>query len=153
MPTDMRMSTDRSLYPLMTWLSPSFPVGAYTFSHGLENAIACDFVADRDSLRDWVRDLVLHGDGQADLVFLAAAWAAHDDARELGHVHELALAFQPTAEIRLETIAQGNAFLRTTAAAWHCNATDLLRQIEEPSGISLQPRRPMHGPSPGTTHS
>ena len=33
------MTTDSQLLRLMTWLSPAFPVGAFGYSHGLENAI------------------------------------------------------------------------------------------------------------------
>ena len=128
---DTVMSTESGLYQLMTWLSPSFPVGAYTFSHGLESAIDSGLVSDRDDVRSWISELVAGGDGQADLVFVAAAWAAHDDQDDLEKVHELALAFQPTAEIRLETVAQGSAFLKTTAAAWPCKAAALLEELND----------------------
>ena len=32
-------TTDDALYRLLTWLSPAYPVGAYTYSHGLETAV------------------------------------------------------------------------------------------------------------------
>ena len=123
------MSTDNNLYRLMTWMSPSFPVGAYSFSHGLEYAVESGLVCDVETTRRWIGDLLTVGDGQADLVFLAAAWEAADDADELLRVHELALAFQATAEILLESTAQGTAFLKTTAAAWPCAAVELLEQV------------------------
>ena len=127
MPTDMSMNED--LYQLMTWMSPSYPVGAYSFSHGLENAVESGLVTDVESTRNWIKNLLTIGDGHADLVFLAAAWSADDDEEQLREVHELALAFQPSAEIHVETTAQGVAFMKTTAAAWPCRNIELLEQI------------------------
>ena len=70
------MTSPAALYQLMTWLSPSFPVGAYAFSHGLERAIEADRVTDVASATDWISDLVLRGSGQVDLVMLHQAFAA-----------------------------------------------------------------------------
>ncbi len=107
-----------ALYQLMTWLSPSYPVGAYTYSHGLEQAIEAGWVTDRGTMEDWVRQIVKAGDGFADAVFLAAAHQAADDAHALRDVNDLALAFVPTKELALESEMQGGAFLEITAKAW-----------------------------------
>lgn len=121
------MSSD--LYPLMTWLSPSFPVGAYSFSHGLENAVETGLITDSDSAKRWISDLLTVGDGHADLVFLAHAWAAGGDEQALEEIHELALAFQPSQEIRVESTAQGNSFLRTVAETWPCDIIETLQRV------------------------
>lgn len=118
-----------SLYPLMTWLSPSFPVGAYSFSHGLENAVETGLITDTNSATLWIRDLLTAGDGHADLVFLSHAWDADGDEQILREVHELALAFQPSQEIRLESTAQGNSFLKTVANTWPCDVIQVLQEI------------------------
>ena len=127
----MRLRTimNKDLYPLMTWLSPSFPVGAYSFSHGLENAVETGLVTDAASARRWIADLLVLGDGHADLVFLAHAWAAGNDEDALYEVHEMALAFQPSKEILLESTAQGSSFLKTVANTWPCAAVALLQSI------------------------
>ena len=109
------ITTDRALYRLMTWLSPSYPVGAYTYSHGLEQAVDAGWVHDRMSTEAWVTDIVRHGGGFSDAVLLAAAYKAGD---ELAEIAELALAFAPTAELALEGEMQGAAFLEMTAKAW-----------------------------------
>jgi urease accessory protein len=105
---------------LMTWLSPAYPVGAYSYSHGLEWLVEIGVVRDSDTLRAWIEDMLLHGAGRSDVVFLAEAWRtlADGDARALEVVAELAAAFVPSAERRLETLAQGAAFLAATLAAW-----------------------------------
>ncbi|HKL62902.1 MAG TPA: urease accessory protein UreF [Woeseiaceae bacterium] len=122
-----------ALFRLMSWLSPAYPVGAYAFSHGLEQAVEADQVTDRDGARKWIAAVMAMGGGYADLVFAGAAWdidagrqTALDALREL---NQLALAFQGTAELRLESTAQGRAFASVTADAWPCAATEALTQL------------------------
>jgi urease accessory protein len=114
------MTTDAALYRLMTWLSPSYPLGAFSYSHGLEYAVAAGLVRDRASLRHFVATALEAGAGRSDGALLAAAFqatAAHDRVALDGLV-ELGLAWRGTAETALESRAQGAAFLATTRAAW-----------------------------------
>ena len=99
---------------LAAWFSPGYPVGAYSYSHGLEWAVEAGDVADPAGLAAWVTDIVAHGAGRTDAILLAHAMAADDP----GPVAELAEALAPSAERHLETMAQGAAFARTTAAAY-----------------------------------
>jgi urease accessory protein len=109
-----------ALTKLLAWLSPSFPVGAYSYSHGLEWAIADGTVTDAASLKAWLTDIVRHGAGRNDAILFAHAWraAATDDPAALTEIAELAAAFQPSKERHLETTAQGAAFLTAVTAAW-----------------------------------
>jgi urease accessory protein len=104
----------------MTWLSPAYPVGGYSYSHGLEWAVETGQVKDATSLAGWIEDLMVHGAGRSDVILLAAAWRAlaAGDGAALTEAAELAAAFVPSAERRLETLAQGAAFLAATLAAW-----------------------------------
>ena len=124
------MSTDGELYRLMTWLSPAYPVGAYAFSHGLENAVETGLVTNADTTRDWIASVLSRGNAQADLVFAGAAWDATSDAEALLRLNELALAFQSTAELRLESTAQGQAYLTVSRDAWPCKAIDTLHAMQ-----------------------
>ena len=99
---------------LAAWFSPGYPVGAYSYSHGLEWAVEAGDVRDPPGLAAWVADVVAHGAGRSDAILLAQAMAS-DDA---GPLAELAEALAPSAERHLETMAQGAAFARTTAAAY-----------------------------------
>lgn len=112
------MTDETALYQLMTWLSPSYPVGAYTYSHGLEQAIESGWATDRVTTQAWVRDVVLSGDGFADAVMLSSAYRAADDPEGLAAANELAVAFVPTRELALESEMQGVAFLEITQKAW-----------------------------------
>jgi len=112
------------LLPLMVWLSPAFPVGGFAYSHGLEWAFECGDVTDVESLADWLDALVKHGALRNDLILFAAAWRAGEEGAEdhLREVAELALALANSAERRLETVTQGNAFVAAIAASWPCAA-------------------------------
>ncbi|MEM6851900.1 MAG: urease accessory UreF family protein [Pseudomonadota bacterium] len=104
---------------LMTWLSPSFPVGAYTYSHGLEYAVETGVVTDEPSLENWVRTIAELGAGRVDAALLAAAWRAAEarDAGALQEALDVARAFRGAAELALEATAQGRAFWDAMAAA------------------------------------
>src|SRR4029078_5527728 len=65
------MTTDRTLdsaglFRLLAWLSPSYPIGAFSYSHGLEYAIEAGLVRDRASLGDWIAGVLRHGSGRID---------------------------------------------------------------------------------------
>jgi len=97
------------LLRLLTWLSPAFPVGAFAYSHGLEQAIRDGAVTDQHGLANWISALVTHGSAWTDAVLFRAAWAAPDDAA-LDELAELAEALAPALERRRETLSQGEAF-------------------------------------------
>ncbi|MFA6964791.1 urease accessory protein UreF [Bosea sp. (in: a-proteobacteria)] len=117
--------------PLMVWLSPSFPVGAFAYSHGLEWAFESGDLHDAATLRDWLDALVSRGSLRNDLVLFACAARAietRDDAA-LTEAAELALALANSAERRLETVTQGNAFVSALRAAWPCAAIERLKAV------------------------
>ncbi|XDA99176.1 urease accessory UreF family protein [Sulfitobacter sp. LCG007] len=106
------MSTEEDcVLTLQQWLSPGFPVGAFAYSHGLEQVIEARGIADAADLGDWLSALVAHGSGRADVVLLAAAWRATPDS--LPGIDAAARAFAASSERLLETTAQGEAFART----------------------------------------
>jgi urease accessory protein len=120
-----------ALYRLMAWLSPAYPVGAFSYSGGIEWAVEAGDVGDAASLERWLAVMIGEGGGFCDAVFLVHAHraaAAGDDAA-LRAVAELAAAFAPSKERHLETTAQGRAFLDTTRAAWLCAALDRLMAV------------------------
>lgn len=105
------------LVTLMQWLSPSYPVGGFSYSHGLEWAVEAGDVTDAAGLQAWLADVLEYGTGRNDAILLAAAYRAADEAA-LAHVDAVARALAPSSERLLETTAQGAAFVRTTADIW-----------------------------------
>jgi len=108
------------LYRLLAWLSPSFPIGAFSYSHGLEAAVASGAVRDRASLERWVTAIVAHGSGRIDADILCRAYraASAGDVAALDDANRRGTAFRATAELALESAQQGAAFLGTCLAAW-----------------------------------
>ena len=122
----MEESEAAALYRLMTWLSPAFPVGAFSYSSGIEWAVETGDIADAASLRGWLAAMLADGSGFCDSVFLAHAHRAallHDEVA-LRDVAELASAFVTSRERQLETSAQGRAFVDIARAAWNCDGLE-----------------------------
>ncbi len=109
-----------ALRKLLAWLSPAFPVGSYTYSHGLEWAIEDGSVTDAATLSAWLADILSHGAGRNDAILFLEAWRATEasDSKRLRAVAEIGAAFQPSRERHLESTAQGRAFLTAVLAAW-----------------------------------
>jgi len=109
-----------ALYRLLAWLSPSFPVGAFSYSHGLEATVAAGTVHDRATLQSWIAAIVSRGSGRIDADILCEAYRAAEagDRAALVAANERGCAFRATAELALEAGQQGVAFLNTCLAAW-----------------------------------
>src|SRR5215510_8647357 len=98
-----------------TWLSPAFPTGAYSYSHGLEWAIEAGQINDRETLVDWLEADLRYGSGRNEAIFFNETWrsASADDRSRLLRVAELAAAFRSTSEFALESAQQSIACLAT----------------------------------------
>jgi urease accessory protein len=108
------------LYRLLAWLSPGFPIGGFSYSHGLEAAADSGAVADRISLQHWIGAIITWGVGRIDADILRDAHraASAGDIAAVMAINRHGVAFRATAETRLETTAQGAAFLDACRAAW-----------------------------------
>ena len=100
--------------PLLTWLSPSFPVGAFAYSGGMEAAVARELVAGADDLRDWLSASLEGGTIRSDAI--AVALAADGAAPTELDALVLALAGSPTRENELR--AMGAAFTEAAEPWW-----------------------------------
>ncbi|MBM2293485.1 urease accessory protein UreF [Sulfitobacter pseudonitzschiae] len=105
------MPIDAAVLTLAQWFSPSFPVGAFAYSHGLEWAVQAGDVTDAAQTQHWIDTVLRHGAGWNDCLFIAAAYRT-DDA---GAVDAMARAFAASAERLRETDLQGAAFAAAVA--------------------------------------
>ena len=60
-----------AILPLFAWLSPSYPVGCYAYSHTLEWAVEAGDVTDEVTLVSWLVDLLTLGFGRNDAILLS----------------------------------------------------------------------------------
>ena len=116
--TSINMTSLQDLLRLMSWLSPAFPTGAFSYSHGLEAAVAHGKVANRDVLKHWLFDLVTKGSAWNDCILLTESWRRAREGLDLASLAELGETMAVSRERHLETLAQGKAFL-TAAREWH----------------------------------
>ena len=112
----------------MLWLSPAFPVGSFAYSQGLEWAVESGDIRDARSLGAWLVDLLSFSAPRADAILFAECFraATAEDWKALAEANALAIALANSAERRLETTAQGSAFVLAARAAWDCEP---LRQL------------------------
>jgi urease accessory protein len=138
-PGAMKQTEVAALYRLMTWLSPTFPVGAFSYSSGIEWAVEAGDIVDAASLREWLAAMLADGPGFCDGVFLAQAHraATSGDQAGLREIAELAAAFVPSRERHLETSAQGRAFIDIARSAWSCDGLD--RMVAHCDGVIVYP--------------
>lgn len=129
MATITAMSMDSAaLYRLMAWLSPSYPVGAFSYSHGIEWLVESGAIHDKDSLAAWIGDIVALGSGRNDAILFAESWRAAGDLETLCTIADHARAFAAGAERALETEAQGQAFSDVTRRTWASQTLDRLAE-------------------------
>lgn len=121
------------LQRLITWLSPAFPVGAFSYSHGLEAAVETGMVTDRATLAEWVETIVTTGAGRIDAALFRAAHEAviEDDRDALGWAVERGDVLRPTRELGLETASQGTAFIGAVDRHWPAAALTELIELAE----------------------
>ncbi len=125
-----------SALPLLAWLSPAFPVGSFAYSHGIEWAFESGDVTDPRSAAQWIEDLLTCGGPWTDAVLLANTHRAADEKEydALREISEFAAALAPSKERKLETMAQGEAFMNTVAAAW---PNETLEKIAAVTGTEI----------------
>ena len=114
------------LYRLLAWLSPAYPIGAFSYSHGVETAVEEGLIADRASLVAWLDSVLRRGTGAVDGPVFAAGWRAATEADwpAFDAIAERATAWRGTSEMALESRQQGGSFLSITRTAWPHPALD-----------------------------
>lgn len=151
------MMAEPALYRLLTWSSPGYPTGAFSYSHGLEWAVETGDVTNLQGLLDYVTAVLERGGGWIDAVLFAHAWRATYDGApallsplansravatpaataELDTVAELAAAFRSSSETALESRQQGSAFLDVTRKAWPHPTLDAFAGRQAAAGVPV----------------
>jgi len=128
------------LYRLLAWLSPAYPIGAFSYSHGIETAVEEGFIKDRASLVTWLETVLRDGTGRVDGALFAAAWRAAQarDWPAFDAIAERAAAWRGTSEMALESRQQGGSFLSITRTAWpHPNLEKVQNELALPVAVAL----------------
>lgn len=110
----MTPGADLRLARLLQLASPALPVGAYSYSQGLEAAVESSIVRDAGGAQRWIADVLEFSIAcmEAPAFFrLARAWADAGDAA-VAHWNARFLASREAAELRAETVQMGYSLRR-----------------------------------------
>jgi urease accessory protein len=98
-----------SLVRLLQLASPTLPVGAYSYSQGLEAAIEASIVKDAESAERWIADVLDFSIGSMEAPVL---FRLLTEKAETENLNTLFLASRETAELRAETLQMGYSLCR-----------------------------------------
>ncbi len=121
----------RDIMILQSWFSPAFPIGAFSYSHGLETAIQDGLVTDEVSLKSWISTLLSYGSGRNDGIFIKETYKGQEGT------NALCLALCASKERWQETAELGQAFVRVVNTSYQ---TDLPDGLAYPVAVGLAAR-------------
>ena len=135
-PADQPTTAPLGRLRLMQLISPALPIGAFTYSQGLEWAVEAGWVRDVDTLLDWLEGLLNDGLAQLELPTLKRLYGAceHQDIDAIEHWGRQLYASRETRELRAEERNRARALITllvdleiAQAADWreslrHCQA-------------------------------
>ena len=115
------------LVRLLQLASPALPVGAYSYSQGLESACDAKIVRDKNSARQWIGDVLQFNIATMEapiLVRLYRAWQSAD-LKSATHWNHYFLASRETAELRAETEQMGYSLAKLLIDGKFCDPRQL----------------------------
>jgi urease accessory protein len=105
----MAMTTNINLARLLQLASPTLPVGAYSYSQGLESAVEAGIICDAESAGRWIGDVLEFSVARMEApVFFKML----KTPKALAHWNAIFLASRETAELRAETVQMGYSLNR-----------------------------------------
>jgi urease accessory protein len=108
-PTTSMTTSTESLARLLQLASPALPVGAYSYSGGLEAAVESKIVTDAESAERWIGDVLDHAMARMEAPVL---WRMMREPDRIEEWNEFFLASRETAELRAETVQMGYSLAR-----------------------------------------
>lgn len=121
------------IHELLTWFNPSYPIGSYAYSHGIEYAIEEGLINNSNSLHKWVRDLLIFGTGYNDSIIINILYNSivENNLSNFDDIVDIAYAMRPTKEISLESAQQGISFYSIIREVYNSNELNsYLRRVD-----------------------
>lgn len=132
------MTVDLKFAKLLQLASPTLPVGAYSYSQGLEAAVEAGVVVDAASAARWIAEVLEFSVARMEapaLQRLMVAWAAGDRAA-VERWNELFLASRESAELRAETVQMGYSLTRLLGELNDAKVLNDIREISFPTAFA-----------------
>ena len=114
---------------LLQLASPTLPVGAYSYSQGLESAIEDGMVGDADNAASWIRDILYFSIGsfEAPLLWRMSGALEANNFSTFARWNGVFRAGRETAELRAETLQMGHALSALMTELPFCDKQDIER--------------------------
>jgi urease accessory protein len=133
--------TRGALPRLLQLASATLPVGAYSYSQGLESAVDAGTISDEASAGDWIEAVLEHGVAGWDATWVAALMraAARGAQAELAALNARFLAGRETRELHAETVQTGRSLLELLRDTGELPAGTLLTltTLDADSGLAF----------------
>ena len=100
-----------TLQILQTWFSPLFPIGGYSFSHGLEAMINDNLIKTENDILDHLNCLIKFGSFKNDSILIKYSYNGEE-------LNDLALSLCTSKERKIETLEMGNSFRKVLMDSW-----------------------------------
>lgn len=139
----MRPSDNLALAKLLQLASPALPVGAYSYSQGLEAAIDSGVVNDEGSARSWIEDVLRLSIGTMEaplFLRLCKAWRS-DELAQAQRWNELFFASRESAELRAETAQMGYSLVQLLGALREAHPFDTWDEVSFPAAFTFSAMR------------
>lgn len=126
------MATDIALLRLLQLVSPSLPIGMYSYSQGMESAVDDAWLTNSDEVREWLAGIMVNTLTYVDLPILARlydAWSHSDQTALIFWCRQLP-AYRETMELRLEDRQCGQALARLLTSLGFAEMQDWSRNAD-----------------------
>ena len=126
------------LVRLLQLASPALPVGAYSYSQGLEAACEAKIVRDKDSARRWISDALQFNIATMEAPILARMYQAwqSEDSKSAAYWNQYFLASRETSELRAETEQMGYSLAKLLVDGKFCDPARLAALADlQPKGF------------------
>jgi len=134
----VKNAPDIALARLLQLASPALPVGAYSYSQGIEAAVEAGIVRDAAGARRWIEDVLELSVARMEaplLLRLIDAWRAGDAARA-ERWNGVFLASREAAELRAETVQMGYSLARLLAELGEGDGLPQWEEISFPAAFA-----------------
>lgn len=127
------MLNNIAVLKLLQLASPVLPVGAYSYSDGLENLVERGVVDNSHRLRDWLEQELLYGAIRLEAAVMIRAYrsAAHGDVQALSYWNAWLTAAKETAELRSQSLQMGNSLMRLLLDLSHLSQTKTTPSLQD----------------------
>jgi urease accessory protein len=127
MEQSLKSDSELACYRLFQLISPSLPIGGFTYSQGLEYAVEAQWVKDRESLEQWLEYMVASSVATLELPIIDKLYAAveRQDITAIEHWCDVLYTSRETSELRAEEQQRGRAL------------NTLLRQLDIDMNLAL----------------